>query len=55
MLKVNMRQNLTVVIQVATKYSDVLVPVRIIELLESFKSFEGAQIIISTNFCQADY
>ncbi|KAG8907666.1 hypothetical protein FRB99_002744 [Tulasnella sp. 403] len=41
MLKINIRQNLQVVIQVATKYSDILGPVKIIEMMESFKSFEG--------------
>lgn len=41
MLRVNIRQNLQVVIQVATKYSDILGPVALIEMFESFKSFEG--------------
>jgi clathrin heavy chain len=41
MLRVNIRQNLQVVIQIATKYSDILGPVKLIELFESFKSFEG--------------
>ncbi|KAJ3893359.1 hypothetical protein GG344DRAFT_87260 [Lentinula edodes] len=41
MLRVNMRQNLQVVIQVATKYSDILGPVKLIELFENFKTFEG--------------
>src|SRR5690606_35849889 len=41
MLTVNMRQNLQVCIQVATKYSDILTPAAVIELFESFKSFEG--------------
>jgi clathrin heavy chain len=41
MLKVNMRQNIQVVVQIATKYSDLLGPVKIIEMFESFKSFEG--------------
>ncbi|EGN91992.1 hypothetical protein SERLA73DRAFT_99912 [Serpula lacrymans var. lacrymans S7.3] len=41
MLRVNMRQNLQVVIQIATKYSDILGPVSLIEMFESFKSFEG--------------
>ncbi|EPQ56784.1 hypothetical protein GLOTRDRAFT_21533, partial [Gloeophyllum trabeum ATCC 11539] len=42
MLRVNIRQNLQVVIQVATKYSDILGPVALIEMFESFKSFEGS-------------
>ena len=42
MLRVNIRQNLQVVVQIATKYSDILGPVKLIEMFESFKSFEGA-------------
>ena len=41
MLTANLRQNLQVVVQVATKYSDLLGPSRLIELFEQFKSFEG--------------
>ncbi|KAK7204827.1 armadillo-type protein [Myxozyma melibiosi] len=41
MLRVNIRQNLQVVIQIAIKYSDLLGPQRIISLFEEFKSFEG--------------
>ena len=41
MLRVNIRQNLQIVIQIATKYSDILGPVKLIEMFESFKSFEG--------------
>ena len=41
MLRVNIRQNLQIVVQVATKYSDILGPVKLIEMFESFKSFEG--------------
>ena len=41
MLSSNLRQNLQVVVQVATKYSDLLGPARLIELFEQFKSFEG--------------
>ena len=41
MLKQNMRQNLQVVVQSATKYSELIGPVPIIEMFESFKSFEG--------------
>ncbi len=41
MLRVNISQNLQVVVQIATKYSDVLGPVKLIEMFESFKSFEG--------------
>ncbi|KAI5123544.1 hypothetical protein M0805_006703 [Coniferiporia weirii] len=41
MLRVNIRQNLQVVVQIATKYSEILGPVKLIEMFESFKSFEG--------------
>ena len=41
MLHVNIRQNLQVVIQMTTKYSDNLGPVKLVETLESSKSFEG--------------
>ncbi|KAK0446711.1 hypothetical protein EV421DRAFT_1790875 [Armillaria borealis] len=41
MLRVNIRQNLQVVIQIATKYSDILGPVKLIEMFEGFKTFEG--------------
>ncbi|GAA5918516.1 hypothetical protein JCM1841_003276 [Sporobolomyces salmonicolor] len=41
MLKVNIRQNLQVVVQSATKYSDLIGPVRLIELFEKFKTAEG--------------
>ena len=43
MLRVNIRQNLQVVVQIATKYSDILGAVKLIEMFESFKSFEGKQ------------
>lgn len=41
MLRINIRQNLQIVVQIATKYSDILGPVKLIEMFESFKSFEG--------------
>ena len=41
MLRLNIRQNLQVVVQIATKYSDILGPIKIVEMFESFKSFEG--------------
>jgi clathrin heavy chain len=41
MLKVNIRQNLQIVVQAATKYSDLIGPVKLIEMFESFKTFEG--------------
>jgi clathrin heavy chain len=42
MLRINIRQNLQVVVQIATKYSDIPGPVKLIEMFESFKSFEGS-------------
>ncbi|CAG8535423.1 3237_t:CDS:10 [Ambispora leptoticha] len=41
MLKVNIRQNLQVVVQVATKYSEQLQPLNLIKLFEDFKTYEG--------------
>ncbi|CAK9779753.1 clathrin heavy chain [Cutaneotrichosporon oleaginosum] len=41
MLKTNIRQNLPIVVQIATKYSDLLGPVKLIEMFEQFKSSEG--------------
>ncbi|KAF9201279.1 hypothetical protein BGZ49_008465 [Haplosporangium sp. Z 27] len=41
MLNVNIRQNLQIVVQVATKYSEQLGASKLIELFESFRTFEG--------------
>ncbi|KAI0641858.1 clathrin heavy chain [Trametes meyenii] len=41
MLRVNIRQNLQIAVQIATKYSDILGPVKLIEMFESFKTYEG--------------
>ena len=41
MLKSNMRQNLQIVVQISTKYAEQLGANALIELFESFKSFEG--------------
>ena len=38
MLRVNIRENLQVVVQMATKYSDILSPVKLIEMFESLKA-----------------
>ena len=53
MLRVNIRQNLQVVVQIATKYSDILGAVKLIEMFESFKSFEGQsdRNIRDSNLC----
>jgi clathrin heavy chain len=45
MLKVNMRQNLQVVVQIATKYSDLLGPVKLIEMFEQYKTFDGMSAV----------
>jgi hypothetical protein len=41
MLRVNIRQNLQICVQIAIKYAEQLTPKALIELFESFKSFEG--------------
>lgn len=41
MLKVNIRQNLQVVVQISTKYSDLIQAHRLIELFEKYKTPEG--------------
>ena len=41
MLKINIRQNLQAVVQLATKFSDLLGPTRLIELFEKHRTAEG--------------
>ncbi|KAI4086845.1 MAG: hypothetical protein LQ344_007246 [Seirophora lacunosa] len=41
MLKVNIRQNLQAVVQIATKYSDLLGPTRLVDLFEKYRTAEG--------------
>ena len=41
MLKVNIRQNLQAAVQIATKYSDLLGPTRLIDLFERYRTAEG--------------
>lgn len=41
MLKTNIRQNLQTVVQIATKFSDLLGPTRLIELFERYRTAEG--------------
>lgn len=41
MLQSNIRQNLQVCVQIATKYHEQLTTQALIEIFESFKSFEG--------------
>ena len=46
MLQANIRQNLQVVVQIATKYHEQLSTESLIELFESFKSYEGMSVIL---------
>ena len=41
MLKVNIRQNLQIVVQISSKYADLLGPSKLISMFETFKTFEG--------------
>lgn len=41
MLQANIRQNLTIVVQIASKYHEQLTTNALIDLFESFKSYEG--------------
>jgi clathrin heavy chain len=54
MLTSNIRQNLQVVIQIATRYSEQIGPQKLIEMFESFKSFEGLYYFLGSivNFSQ---
>ncbi|XP_013387362.1 clathrin heavy chain 1 isoform X2 [Lingula anatina] len=54
MLQANIRQNLQVCVQIATKYHEQLGTVALIEIFESFKSFEGLFYFLGSivNFSQ---
>lgn len=54
MLQANIRQNLQVCVQIATKYHEQLSTVACIEIFESFKSFEGLFYFLGSivNFSQ---
>eukprot|EP01137_Pigoraptor_chileana_P023616 Opistho-2@90187 len=54
MLTANIRQNLQVVVQVATKYHEQLTTAALMELFESFKSYEGLFYFLGSivNFSQ---
>ena len=54
MLKTNIRQNLNVVVQIATKYSDPLGPENLIKLFEDFKSFEGLFYYLGKSFVRCN-
>lgn len=46
MLSANIRQNLQICVQVASKYHEQLSTQSLIELFESFKSFEGESVLL---------
>jgi len=48
MLQANIRQNLQVCVQIATKYHEQLTTQALIEIFESFKSFEGVRSLSNT-------
>lgn len=54
MLQANLRQNLQIVVQIATKYCEQLTTQALIELFESFKSYEGLFYFLGSivNFSQ---
>ena len=54
MLTAHIRQNLQVVVQIATKYHEQLTTQSLIELFESFKSYEGLFYFLGSivNFSQ---
>ena len=54
MLTANLRQNLQVVVQIASKYYEQLTTASLIELFESFKSYEGLFYFLGSivNFSQ---
>ena len=56
MLQANIRQNLQVCVQVATKYHEQLTTNTLIDLFESFKSFEGLFYFLGSivNFSQVN-
>lgn len=54
MLQANIRQNLQIVVQIATKYHEQLSTQALIDLFESFKSYEGLFYFLGSivNFSQ---
>lgn len=54
MLNVNLRQNLQIVVKIASKYTEQLGALKLIELFESFKSFEALYYYLGSivNFSQ---
>lgn len=54
MLQANIRQNLQICVQIATKYHEQLTTKSLIELFESFKTYEGLFYFLGSivNFSQ---
>jgi hypothetical protein len=54
MLQANIRQNLQIVVQIASKYCEQLTTQALIDLFESFKSYEGLFYFLGSivNFSQ---
>lgn len=54
MLQANLRQNLQIVVQIASKYYEQLTTQSLIDIFESFKSYEGLFyfLISIVNFSQ---
>lgn len=54
MLNTNLRQNLQICVQIATKYAELLTPQALIALFESYKTFEGLYYFLGSivNFSQ---
>jgi hypothetical protein len=54
MLQANIRQNLQIVVQIASKYHEQLTTTALIDLFESFKSYEGLFYFLGSivNFSQ---
>jgi len=51
MLQANIRQNLQVCVQIATKYHEQLTTTALTEIFESFKSYEGICLVKMHVFC----
>ncbi len=49
MLQANIQQNLKVIVQIAIKYREQLGTQKLIELFESFESYEGKQVQMKEN------
>lgn len=54
-LRVSIHQDLQVVVEIATKYSETLGPATPVEIFEGFKSFEGTSIASFISFFSSTY